>query len=158
MSRRSKLPEGGSNGCYVLDHALTRRVSTIPTATGSRIRARLDLDFGEVGVYDPGDILYTRITITNTGDQAATGVTISRQFRRLDVRRRRQRVSGTPFLNISPIARNDTFEAVGNTVLRVGTANTINGGNSTFFAGNLTTQRRRPASPATAFPGSSSTP
>ncbi|HEX8626499.1 MAG TPA: SdrD B-like domain-containing protein, partial [Allosphingosinicella sp.] len=90
-------------------------------------------DQDEAGVFDPGDTLYTRITITNSGDQNATGVTIGDNFAGSSI------VVGT--LNISPIAFNDSFTAVGNTVLRVGTAstNTINGGESTLFVGNLLT-------------------
>ena len=73
-----------------------------------------NLDLDETGVYDPLDVLYTRITITNTGDQAATGTTIADSFAGSTL------VAGS--LNISPIAFNDSFTAVGNTVLRVGTA------------------------------------
>jgi hypothetical protein len=89
--------------------------------------ANFDLD--EAGVFDPGDTLYTRVTITNTGDQSATGLTIADNFAGSTL------VSGT--LNISPIAFNDNFTALGNTVLRVGTVSTINGGESTFVAGSL---------------------
>jgi hypothetical protein len=86
-------------------------------------------DNDEIGVFDAGDILYTRLTITNNGDANATNVTFQDTFKGTTL------VNGT--LNISPIAFNDTFQAIGNTVLRVGTVNTIGDGESTFFAGNL---------------------
>ena len=118
--------------------SITRGTTRFHDSDGDGIKdpGELDFDFGETGVFtDPGDILYTRITITNTGDQAATGVTISDNFAGTTFVDAGNVVSGTPFLNISPIAFNDTFEAIGNTALRVGTANDQ--------------WRRRPSSPGT---------
>ena len=100
-------------------------------------------DLDEAGQFDPGDIIYTRVTIQNTGDTAATGVTVEDNF-----------VSDTLFgvttnaatLNVSPIAFNDTFQAIGNTVLRVDDTDagivTINGGISTYVQGNLLSNDR----------------
>ena len=118
---------------------ITRTTTRFHDSNGNGVKdaGELDFDLGEVGVYDPGDILYTRIKITNTGDQPATGVTVADNFSGSTFVDAGNVVSGTPFINISPIASNDTFQAIGNTVLRVGTANTMNGGESTFFAGNL---------------------
>ncbi|HEX8553332.1 MAG TPA: hypothetical protein VF695_01370, partial [Sphingomonas sp.] len=139
-----------SNGNGVKDAG--ERDFSDSNGNGIKDAGELDFDSGETGVYDPGDILYTRISITNTGDQAATGVTISDNFTGSSFVDAGNLASATPFLNISPIARNDTFEAIGNTVLRVGTANSINGGESTFFAGNLTTNDIA-SLPADSIPG-----
>ncbi|HEX8466469.1 MAG TPA: Ig-like domain-containing protein, partial [Allosphingosinicella sp.] len=116
---------------------ITRNTTRFHDSNGNGVKdaGETDLDTGEVGVYDPGDILYTRITITNTGDQTATGVTVADNFTGSTMVNA-SGVAGT-FINISPIAFNDTFQAIGNTVLRVGTAGTLNGGESTTFAGNL---------------------
>jgi uncharacterized repeat protein (TIGR01451 family) len=86
-------------------------------------------DADEIGQFDPGDVIYHRVTIQNTGSTPATGVTFT------DISKGQTLVAGT--FNISPIANNDSFTAIGNTVLRVGTNNTINGGESTFVAGNV---------------------
>ena len=91
-------------------------------------------DQDEGGIFDWGDTLYTRVTITNNGDANATDVTFEDNFAGTTM------VAGT--LNISPIAFNDSYTAVANTVLRVGTGNTIGGGESTFVAGNLLTNDR----------------
>jgi hypothetical protein len=84
-------------------------------------------------VYDVGDVLYTRVTITSTGSTNALNVTFQDNFAGSTL------VNNT--LNISPIAFNDTFQAIGNTVLRVGATDagtaTINGGESKFVVGNL---------------------
>jgi len=119
--------------------SITRATTRFHDSNGNGVKdaGEVDLDFGEAGVYDPGDILYTRISITNTGDQTATGVTVRDDFTGSTFVDASNALSATPFLNISPIAFNDTFQAIGNTVLRVGTAGTINGGESTTFAGNL---------------------
>jgi hypothetical protein len=94
-------------------------------------------DQDEIGVFDPGDVLYTRVTITNNGTSTATGVTIEDSF----VNDLNGSVLVANTLNVSPIAFNDTFTAIGNTVLRVGASSgsvaTINGGISTFVQGNL---------------------
>ncbi|TFI58329.1 hypothetical protein E2493_10095 [Sphingomonas parva] len=71
-------------------------------------------DSGEAGVIDPGDGLYTRVTILNSGDTVLTNVTFQDSFANTAL------VSG--LVNVSPIAFNDSFTAVGNTVLRVGEA------------------------------------
>jgi len=95
-------------------------------------------DQDEQGVFDPGDVLYTRVTIQNNGDQNATNVRFLDSFTGTTL------IAGT--LNVSPIAFNDTFTAVANTVLRVGGAGTINGGESTVVVGNLLSNDRGSAS------------
>jgi|GEM_PF-2319857 len=98
-------------------------------------------DNDEIGVYDPGDVIYTRITVTNSGDTNATGVEISDSF--VSDLFGSTLVADT--LNVSPIAFNDTFTAVGNTVFKVGAAGqqafTAGGalatGPSLSFSGNL---------------------
>ncbi|HEX8126840.1 MAG TPA: Ig-like domain-containing protein [Allosphingosinicella sp.] len=117
---------------------ITRNTTRFHDSNGNGVKdaGETDLDAGEVGVYDPADILYTRITVTNTGDQDATGVTVEDTF------------SGSTLaagsLNISPIAFNDSFTAVGNTTLRVGQAgqSALTGGPSgpsITFNGNVLT-------------------
>lgn len=88
-------------------------------------------DQNEMGVYDPGDVVAIRILLTNSGDVPLTGVTLEDTTSGLTA------IGGT--MNISPLANNDSFTAVGNTVLRVGTANNIGSGPSSFVAGNLLT-------------------
>ncbi|HEX8366673.1 MAG TPA: FG-GAP-like repeat-containing protein [Allosphingosinicella sp.] len=66
------------------------------------------------GNVDPGDVLYHKLIITNGGTTDATEVTIEDTFSGETM------IAGT--LNVSPIAFNDSFTAVGNTVLRVGLA------------------------------------
>jgi hypothetical protein len=116
---------------------LTRTTTRFHDSNGNGFKdaGEQDFDLVDPGVYDPGEILYTRIKITNTGNEPATGVTVADDFTgstMVDA----GGVAAT-FMNISPIAFNDTFQAIGNTVFRVGTANTINSGESTFFAGNV---------------------
>ncbi|QAY77379.1 S-layer family protein [Sphingosinicella sp. BN140058] len=89
-------------------------------------------DQDEIGVVDPGDTLRTWIVVTNMSGQPAdlgTGVTIADSFGGSSL------IAGT--LNVSPIAFNDSFTAVGNTVLRVGGAANIGTGASSVVAGNL---------------------
>lgn len=90
----------------------------------------VETDGGEAGVVDPGDTLRTKVTITNTGDQSATNTTFHDSFFG-------STLVGEPNVNISPIAFNDAFTAVGNTVLRVGGAANIGTGPSLAVAGNL---------------------
>jgi hypothetical protein len=87
-------------------------------------------DGGEAAVADPGDVLKTTVTITNTGDQNATNTTFNDTFFGSTL---------TGSVNISPIAFNDAFTAVGNTVLRVGGAANIGTGPSSQVSGNLLT-------------------
>src|SRR5687768_10525669 len=84
-------------------------------------------DGGDPGVADPGDTLTTTVTITNTGDEDATNTTFRDSFFGSSL---------TDDINISPIAFNDAFTAVGNTVLRVGGAGNIGTGPSLEVTGN----------------------
>jgi hypothetical protein len=97
---------------------------------GIKDAGEVDYDQNEAGVFDPGDTLYTRITITNTGSDPATGVTIEDNFAGSTL------VSGT--LNASPIAFNDAYSAIGNTLVEVGSATNQTGPQSSV-AGNLLT-------------------
>jgi hypothetical protein len=91
------------------------------------------VDGGEPGVNDPGDTLKHKVTIKNTGDANATGLTFS------DTLKGSTLVANT--FNISPIAFNDSFTAVGNTVLKVGATDAgvanIGTGPYSFVVGNL---------------------
>jgi hypothetical protein len=91
-------------------------------------------DNDEQGVYDVGDVLYTRVTINNIGTTSAFNVSFQDNFRGTTL------VNGT--LNVSPIATSDSFTAVANTVLRVGGAGTMGTAESTVVAGNLLTNDR----------------
>jgi uncharacterized repeat protein (TIGR01451 family) len=112
---------------------VVRHTTRFHDANGNGIQdpGEQSFDFNEVGVYDPGDTLYTRVVITNSGDTTATGVTFEDNFAGTTL------VSGS--LNISPLAFNDAFTAVGNTTLRVGGAVNIGGSDnpSLRVAGNL---------------------
>ena len=120
--------------------SITRATTRFHDSNGNGVKdsGELDFDLVDVGVYDPGETLYTRISITNSNasTEPATGVTVADNFSGSTM----VNASGVAatFMNISPIAFSDTFQAIGNTVLRVGTANSINSGESSFFAGNLT--------------------
>src|SRR4051812_10948544 len=77
---------------------------------------------------DAGDVLRHTVTIHNTGDTDATSVTFNDLL---------GGSTETGLMNISPIAFNDSFTAVGNTALRVGGAANIGSGPSSTVAGNL---------------------
>jgi hypothetical protein len=91
-------------------------------------------DQDEIGRFDPEDVLYTRVTIQNNGDQNANNVTFEDNF------------TGTTLVagkfNVSPIAFNDSFTAVANTVLTVGAAPTIGSALATNVSGNLLSNDR----------------
>ncbi|HEX8191832.1 MAG TPA: hypothetical protein VF552_02945, partial [Allosphingosinicella sp.] len=114
---------------------VTRKTATFEDRNGNDIldNGEIDFDQGEIGVYDVGDVLFTRVTIKNEGTDPALNVSFADNFAGSTL------VNGT--LNISPIAFNDTFQAIGNTVLRVGPSDagvaTMNGGESKFIVGNL---------------------
>jgi len=91
----------------------------------------LETDGGDAGVADPGDVLRTRATITNSGDEDTDNTTFSDTFFGSTL------VAGS--LNISPIAVNDVFTAVGNTQFLVGGASATFAGLSATFTGNLLT-------------------
>ena len=83
------------------------------------------------GLFDPGDTVLTTVTITN--NSATTDATVVAFSETL------QGMTLVGTVNVSPIALNDAFNAVGNTTLRVGTVNNIGSGPSAFFSGNLLT-------------------
>ena len=120
--------------------SITRTTTRFHDSNGNGLldAGELNFDFDEAGVYDPGDILYTRIRITNNGNEPATGVTLEDATTGTSPLVNPADANDLTWINISPIASNDTYEAVANTVLRVGTNNTINGGESTFVTGSLT--------------------
>jgi len=80
------------------------------------------------GYADAGDVLRHTLTIHNTGDTAATSVVLNDLL---------GGSTETGLMNISPIAFDDAFTAVGNTALRVGGAANIGTGPSSIVAGNL---------------------
>lgn len=94
--------------------------------------ASLFLDNDELGVVDPGDILLHTIVVSHdTGSNApATNVVISDTFQNATI------VSGT--LNVSPIATNDSYTAVGNTLLLAGGAANPGSGPSVSISGKVT--------------------
>ena len=88
----------------------------------------LHTDADSDGYADAGDVLRHILTITNTGDTAATSVVLNDLL---------GGSTETGLMNISPIAFNDAFTAIGNTALRVGGAANIGSGPSSTVAGNL---------------------
>ena len=80
------------------------------------------------GYADAGDVLRHTLTIHNTGDTDALNVVVNDLL---------GGSTETGLMNISPIAFNDAFTAVGNTALRVGGAANIGSGPSSVVAGNL---------------------
>src|SRR6478735_9681752 len=78
------------------------------------------------GFIDAGDILRHTLVISNTGT-SATGVVVN------------DPLNGSTLLgtvNVSPLALDDSFTAVGNTLLVVGGTN-LSGGPASVVAGNL---------------------
>jgi len=88
----------------------------------------LHTDADNDGYADAGDVLRHILTITNTGDTDATSVLLNDLL---------GGSTETGLMNISPIAFNDAFTAVGNTALRVGGAANIGSGPSSQVVGNL---------------------
>jgi Ca2+-binding RTX toxin-like protein len=82
-------------------------------------------DGAESNVYEPGDILLHTITISNTGDASATGLTFE------------DTLDGSTLLNVSPVAFNDSYTAVGNTLLEVGNATVQTGPQSSYVGGSV---------------------
>jgi VCBS repeat-containing protein len=97
--------------------------------TLSRVRSiNLQVDNDSDGYADAADVIRTTLVITNTGTSNATNLLVN------------DPIGGTTFfgvVNISPLAFNDAFTAVGNTVLRVGGAANVGSGPSSQVVGNL---------------------
>ena len=75
----------------------------------------LSTDGAPAGTANDGDVIEYRAVISNTGDQTATGVSFNAT---LDAKT--HQLNGLE--NISPLALNDTYQAIGNTPLKVGVA------------------------------------
>ncbi len=90
-----------------------------PATAAPQIEVTLEDDLATdndpADVANEGDVIEYRATITNTGDQTATGVTFDAE---LDAKIRQIADSE----NISPLALDDAYEAIGNTPLKVGVA------------------------------------
>lgn len=87
-------------------------------------------DVDSDGVADPGDTIHYTVTIQNTGDAAATNLTIAEIINDPNL----TLVPGS--LNVSPLAINDTYTAVANTQLVVGSATPLSGP-AAAVAGNV---------------------
>ncbi|MEA3043358.1 MAG: hypothetical protein QOH47_1196 [Sphingomonadales bacterium] len=113
--------------------------------TLSRVRSiNLQVDNDSDGYADAADVIRTTLVITNTGSSNATNLLVN------------DPISGTTFfgvVNISPLAFNDAFTAVGNTVLRVGGAANVGSGPSSQVAGNLLTNDIGSVSGSDGVPG-----
>jgi uncharacterized repeat protein (TIGR01451 family) len=81
-------------------------------------RDRLIIDADNDSKADPGDTIQFTVTITNSGDTAATGV----QFRE-DLSDALTLVPGS--LNSSPLAINDSYTFIGNTPISINAANGV---------------------------------
>ncbi|MCW1914904.1 cadherin-like domain-containing protein [Luteolibacter sp. GHJ8] len=75
----------------------------------------LPTDGAPAGTANDGDVIEYRAVISNTGDQTATGVSFDAP---LDPKT--HQLNGQE--NISPLALNDSYQAIGNTPLKVGVA------------------------------------
>ena len=75
----------------------------------------LTTDGAPAGMANDGDVIEYRAVISNIGDATATGVSFNGT---LDPKT--QQLDGSE--NISPLALNDTYQAIGNTPLKVGVA------------------------------------
>jgi uncharacterized repeat protein (TIGR01451 family) len=110
---------------------LEQRVLLAAVITVTNVDA-LGIDTDSDGVADPGDQIHYTVTVQNTGDASATGLTF-------------QEIINDPNLtlvpnsiNVSPLAINDTYTAVANTQLVVGNATPLSGPVATL-AGNVLT-------------------
>ncbi len=101
----------------------------MPVSITSVLRSSsLFIDADSDGLADAGDVVRTTLVFTNSGDTDALNVVVNDLLGGL---------TETGAINISPIAFNDAFTAVGNTALRVGGAGNIGTGPSSVVAGNL---------------------
>src|SRR5262245_5851249 len=94
--------------------------TTITANQGTVIFNDLDGD----GVIDPGETVTTTVTITNTGLENATSVQFDETLDGMTIV---DQPGANPNFNISPIAFDDVYTAVGNTLLEVGNATSQTG-------------------------------
>jgi hypothetical protein len=99
----------------------------------TQLQDSLTTDGNPAGTANDGDVIEYRATITNTGDQTATGTTFNGT---LDAKV--HQLDGTE--NISPLALDDSYTAVGNTPLKVGVA--AGSGPEVVVAGSVFTNDR----------------
>jgi Domain of unknown function (DUF4347)/SdrD B-like domain/Bacterial Ig domain len=103
------------------------RLANTFTATQSTV---LTTDVDGDGVVDPGDTVTTTVTITNTSTNTdATGVSFDETLDRMTL------VNGT--LNVSPLAFNDSYNAIGNVVTTVNAANGVLANDHEFLGANI---------------------
>ena len=89
-------------------------------------------DLDNDGVIDPGERVTTTVTVTNNGTIDATGVTFAETLAGMTI------VDQTGNdINVSPIAFNDSYNAIGNTLLEVGNA-TAQTGPQSSASGHVT--------------------
>lgn len=109
--------------------SLEQRVLLAAVITVTNVDA-LGIDADGDGVADPGDQIHYTVTVQNTGDASATGLTFQEIINDPNL----TLVAGS--INVSPLAINDTFAAVANTQLVVGNATPL-GGPVATLAGNV---------------------
>jgi len=90
---------------------------------------QLAVDADGDGVADPGDQIRYTVSVQNTGDATATGLTLTELLNDPNL-------TLTGDVNVSPLAVNDTFTAVANTQLVVGNATPLDGP-AAVVAGNV---------------------
>ena len=90
----------------------------------------LFVDLDSDSQIDPGDTLRFSVTIANSGDQSATGVDFSELMSMLTL------VGGST--NISPLAFDDSYAALGNVTLSVNAANGLTANDVEFLGDSYT--------------------
>ena len=84
-------------------------------------------DHDELNVYDQGDVLFVRVTLTNSG--TTEGVTLMDYATGLTL------VNGS--LNVTPIANHDSYTAIGNTLVEIGEVTSQTGPQSSYINGSV---------------------
>jgi uncharacterized repeat protein (TIGR01451 family) len=107
---------GGFSGSNPTEPTLSPANAPVIAAPTQRDQLVNDVDHD--GLADPGDTLRFTVTITNSGDTAATGVQFSEDLSAA--------LTLTPgSLNSSPLAINDAYTFIGNTPISINTANGV---------------------------------